>query len=214
MAHRMHASGTAERSSELRRQVRMAHGVSSKRSLRVALIATGTPPLSHEGTTLVTELSHELRSLGHRPTVLAPPPDRSRPIPPRDPLAALRHASAAWLHIQALDEVDVVHVSSPEALPFSTFVPVATVATVEHGRRSELATHYLAYPAISFVALSRRQADLAAELHFHGVVHPGVRLERYAANACTPRDRRRLPVRAGILRTAHRAVSWCGDLVS
>jgi glycosyltransferase involved in cell wall biosynthesis len=179
MAHRMHTAAPPDEAGELRKQVRMGHGVSSKRSLRVALVATGAPSLGHGGAALVSELSHELRSLGHRPTVLAPPAEGSRPLVARDRLADLRHAGAAWLHIRGLDEVDVVHVSSPEALPFSAFVPVPTVATVQHGRRSEMATHYLAYPAVSYVALSRRQVDLAAELRFHGVIHPGVRIERY-----------------------------------
>ena len=155
---------------------------------------------------MVAELSRELRNLGHRPTVFAnghatraegPPlgvvgaraPSSTctgarsamfaRPAWPPDRLAELRHASAAWAQIATLDEFDLVHVNDAEAIPFTNFVPIPTVATVHHERDAVMSAHYTAYPDVSFVAVSRRQAELAWEVPFRAVIHYGLDVERY-----------------------------------
>lgn len=133
---------------------------------------------------MVAELSRELRALGHRPTVFAHR-DAAAPIatapahPPEDRLAELRRAGAAWSRIATMDDFDVVHVNDAEALPFTSFVPVPTVATVHHAREPSRSAHYAAYPDVSFVAVSRRQAELAWDVRFRAVVHHGLHLDRF-----------------------------------
>ncbi|MBX3205059.1 MAG: glycosyltransferase [Labilithrix sp.] len=170
----------------------MARGVSSKRSLRVALVATrvleSAPRACDGAEIIVTELARELRALGHRPTVFASG-DASgavsraamfaRPIWPHDRLAELRHASSAWARIATIDDFDVVHVNDAEAIPFTSFVPVPTVATVHHDRAPSMAAHYAAYPDVAFVAVSRRQAELSWEVPFRAVVHHGLDVARH-----------------------------------
>ena len=148
-----------------------------------------SPPNDYAPTALVVaELARELRKLGHRPTVFATgratevvgaPAVFARSVWSPDRLAALRHASAAWAQIATLDEFDLVHVNEPEALPFTNFVPIPTVATVHHDRDAERSVHYTAYPEVSFVAVSRRQVELAWEVPFRAVIHHGLDVERY-----------------------------------
>ena len=170
----------------------MAYGVSSNRSLRVGLVSTcaiATPPTAYGGTELiVAELSRELQNLGHQPTVFATGDSTcvgareamfARAVWPVDRLAELRHAAASWTQIATLDEFDVVHVNAPEAVPFINFVSVPTVATIHHERGDALVDHYAAYPEVSYVAISRRQAELAWEMSFRAVIHHGVDPDRY-----------------------------------
>ncbi|MBX3263006.1 MAG: glycosyltransferase family 4 protein [Labilithrix sp.] len=160
----------------------MGLGGSSKRSLRVALVSTRSrEPASGA---MVAELSRALSALGHRPTVFArgeaaAGAPSARPPGPEDRLAELRQASAAWSRIATIDDFDVVHVNDAESLPFTNFVPVPTLATVHHDRAPSLSAHYAAYPDVSFVAVSRRQAELAWEVRFRAVVHHGLRLDRF-----------------------------------
>lgn len=170
----------------------MAYSVTSKRSLRVALVSTcalSTPPRGYGGTELmVAELSRELQELGHRPTVFATGDSTcvgareglfAHPVWPVDRLAELRHVGASWAQIGSVDEFDLVHVNEPEALPFTSFVPLPTVATVHHERAATLLAHYTAYPEVAYVAISRRQAELAWEMRFRAVIHHGVDPSRY-----------------------------------
>lgn len=170
----------------------MTYGGSSKRPLRIALVSTcalPTPPRGYGGTELmVAELSRELQQLGHFPTVFATGDSTcigarealfAHPIWPVDRLAELRHAAASWAQIAATDEFDVVHVNEPEAVPFTRFVPIPTVATVHHERDPSLLAHYAAYPEVSYVAISRRQEELAWEVPFRAVIHHGLDPERY-----------------------------------
>lgn len=151
-----------------------------------------SPPNDPATTSLiVAELARELRNLGHRPTVFAagsatevqvrdaPTAAPARSVGSPDRLTALRRASAAWARIATRGEFDLVHVNEPEELPFTHFVPVPTVATVHHERDVERSTHYTAYPEVSFVAVSRRQVELAWEVPFRAVIHHGLDVERY-----------------------------------
>ncbi|MBX3201589.1 MAG: glycosyltransferase family 4 protein [Labilithrix sp.] len=133
---------------------------------------------------MLAELSRELRTLGHRPTVFAhrdgaAPPVTMSACPPEDRLAELRQAGAAWSRIATIDDFDVVHVNDAEALPFTRFVPVPTVATVHHARAPSRSAHYAAYPDVPFVAVSRRQAELSWDVRFRAVVHHGLDLDRF-----------------------------------
>jgi glycosyltransferase involved in cell wall biosynthesis len=170
----------------------MAHADVEIGSLRVAIVSTcalSTPPKAYGGTELViAELARELRELGHHPTVFATGDSTcagaraalfDHGVWPPDPLAELRHVCAAWSGISTLENVDVVHVNSAQALPFTTLVSVPTVATIHHDRDESLLAHYAAYEDITFVAISRRQAELSWEIPFRETVHHGLDVDRY-----------------------------------
>lgn len=170
------------------------------RPLRVAIVSTcslSTPPRAYGGTELIiAELARELRSLGHRPVVFATGDSTcagarralfERGVWPPDRLAELRHAGAAWGQIAMRGDFDVVHLNHAEALPFASFVPIPTVATVHHDREQSFVDHYAAYPDIAFVAISKRQAELSWEVPFRAVVHHGVDSERYPLGKGGPR---------------------------
>ncbi len=188
-AEDVHAPST---SASAKGRIRMADGNGSSRSLRVAILSTcalSTPPKAYGGTELVVaELARELRNLGHRPTVFATSDSTcvgarsclfAEPVWPPDSLAELRHATAAWSEIVARSDFDIVHVNVAEALPFTHFAPIPTVATVHHDRVAAFARHYAAYPEVSFVAISKRQAELTWEVAFQAVIHHGLDIERY-----------------------------------
>lgn len=163
--------------------------------LRVAIVSTcaaSTPPRGYGGTELVVAaLADALAAHGVRPTVFATGDSTcrgargsafARPVWPPDPLAELRHASAAWLAI-ARGGFDVVHVHQAQALAFTSWVDVPAVATVHHDRTSMLIDHYRAYPEVGFVAISRRQAELAWEVPFRAVIHHGLAVDAYPSGA-------------------------------
>ena len=174
----------------------MARGDVEAGSLRIAIVSTcalSTPPKAYGGTELViAELARCLRELGHSPTVFATRDSTctgaracgfDHPVWPPDRLAELRHASRAWLEI-ARGDFDVVHVNSPEAVTFSSSVPVPTVATVHHERLSSELAHYLSVvPNVAFAAMSQRQADLSWELPFRAVIHHGLDVDAYPRGA-------------------------------
>ena len=170
----------------------MARGDVEAGSLRIAIVSTcalSTPPKAYGGTELViAELARELRELGHHPTVFATGDSTctgarkalfDHGVWPPDPLAELRHVCAAWNRIARLEDVDVVHVNSAAALPFTTLFPVPTVATIHHDRDESLLAHYAAHSDVDFVAISRRQAELSWEVPFRATVHHGLDVERY-----------------------------------
>jgi glycosyltransferase involved in cell wall biosynthesis len=160
--------------------------------LRIAIVSTcalPTPPTGYGGTELVVaDLARALAALGHDPVVFATGDSScvgarqalfSRAIWPPDPMSELRHVAAAWQHI-ARGNFDVVHLNDAGgALPFTSFVGGPTVATVHHDRVEALAQHYAAYPDVSFVAISNRQADLMWEVPFATVIRHGLDPERY-----------------------------------
>ncbi|HVJ94685.1 MAG TPA: glycosyltransferase [Labilithrix sp.] len=155
----------------------------------MAMPSVSAPPrVLGSSAIVVAELARELRHLGHRPTVFTTIDRRfasARTATPEAPngepdrLAELRHASASWAEIAARGAFDVVHVHHPEALPFSRFVPVPTVATVHHERHFSLSAHYAAHPDVAFVAVSQRQVELSWEVPFRAVIHPGLDIERH-----------------------------------
>lgn len=154
----------------------------------VSTCAVATPPRAYGGTELVlADLARELIALGHRPTVFATADSRvaglrcslfDEPVWPPDPLAELRHSAFAWERI-ASGHFDVVHLNTPTAICFRSFVDVPAVATVHHPHIGAVAAHYAAHPEIYFAAISRRQRDLSPEVPFRAVVHHGIRVDDY-----------------------------------
>lgn len=173
---------------------RMTSGRGGARSkpLRIAIVSTcavQTPPQAYGGTELVlADLARELALLGHEPVVFATGDSScvgARPalfehaIWPPDPLSELRHVAAAWQQI-AREHFDVVHLNDGGgALPFTSFVRRPTVATVHHARAEEVARHYAAYPNVTFVGISQRQAELMWEVPFGSVIRHGLDPARY-----------------------------------
>ncbi len=167
----------------------------SRDSLRIAIVSTcavPTPPPAYGGTELVlAALAHALAALGHRPTVFATGDSTcegarravfAKPVWPPDPLAELRHASAAFTQI-AQGDFDVVHVNEPSSITLTDWVRLPAVATVHHDRQDALVAHYAAYPRVAYVAISQRQADLAWEVPFRRVIHHGLDPELYPAGS-------------------------------
>jgi glycosyltransferase involved in cell wall biosynthesis len=154
--------------------------------MRIGLVSTSalpTPPDAYGGTELViSELALGLQELGHD-VLLYATGDSSCPTrvvshhahavwPPNDD-AEREHADFAFADLVSRD-VDIVHVHHAEALPFHERVSMPCVATLHHDRVDALVDRYRRFPAVSFIAISRRQAELVPELPFAGVVHHGL----------------------------------------
>jgi glycosyltransferase involved in cell wall biosynthesis len=154
--------------------------------MRIALLSTcavAVPPTGYGGTELITaELAKSLTALGHEVTVYATGDSRpagtlrfrfARPVWPPDELAELRHAAFAWSHI-ASQRFDVVHTHQAPSLAVAAMNPIPTVLTLHHHRDLSLLDFYLDFPDATYVAISRRQADLVPEMKVRHVVHHGL----------------------------------------
>lgn len=138
---------------------------------------------------MVAELAKGLHRLGHQVTVFATGDSCpagalsyhfSRPVWPPNDFAELRHAGQAFREIaQANAPFDVVHVNHAVALPFQPFLSLPMVLTVHHERVNDLVDHYRTYPDVSYIAISRRQAELSPELTFRRVIHHGLDPDNY-----------------------------------
>ncbi|GAC1537031.1 MAG: glycosyltransferase family 4 protein [Polyangiales bacterium] len=158
--------------------------------MRIALLSTcavAVPPKAYGGTELITaELAKSLVSLGHDVTVYATGDSRpagklrfrfTRPVWPPNDLAELRHAAFAWNHIaaqQATRPFDVIHTHQAPSLAFATMHATPTLLTLHHERDPSLLDFYLDFPDVRYVAISRRQAELAPEMRVEHVVHHGL----------------------------------------
>jgi glycosyltransferase involved in cell wall biosynthesis len=161
--------------------------------MRIALLSTcavAVPPRAYGGTELViAELAKMLTRHGHDVTVFATgdsspqAPLRWRfrhPIWPPNALAELRHSAWAWSSICAEDPpFDLVHVHHAQAASFSAVCDVPTVLTLHHERVDELVDFYRDLPEVTYVGVSRRQAELVPELGVSHVVHHGLDAELY-----------------------------------
>ena len=160
--------------------------------MRVALVSTcavATPPAAYGGTELVVaELARGLVERGHEVTVFATgdslAPGELRALypqpqwPPRD-LCEVLHAEFAWKELSR-GPYDVAHVHHAAALSFCDFVPsLPCVATLHHDRIPALVEHYRRRSRVSYVAISRRQAELSPEIPFARVIHHGLEPEAY-----------------------------------
>jgi glycosyltransferase involved in cell wall biosynthesis len=162
--------------------------------MRVALLSTcavSTPPKGYGGTELVaSELAKGLTRRGHEVTVFATGNSRpgaelvahfAQPVWPPDELAELRHAAFSWMHIsRASPRFDVVHCHQAPSISFSSVSPLPVVVTIHHHRVDSLVDYYLDFPRVSFVAISKRQAELLPELRCT-VIHHGVDPDLYPA---------------------------------
>jgi len=167
----------------------------SPKDMRIAIVSTcalPVPPVAYGGTELViAELAKALTRFGHDVTVFATGDSRpcaelrwcfSSPVWPPDDTAELLHASRAWASIVGeRPPFDVVHLHQAPAVAFTAIHQLPTVLTMHHGRVANLAKYYAAFPDVSYVAISRRQADLVPELDVRHVVHHGIDVDAYCA---------------------------------
>jgi glycosyltransferase involved in cell wall biosynthesis len=156
--------------------------------MRIALLSTcaaSVPPEAYGGTELVIwELSKTLSRFGHEVTVFATGDSRPagrlrwhfpRPVWPPNEMADLRHSAHAWREICSEDPpFDVVHVHQAPAVSFSTISPVPTVSTLHHDRNQKLVDYYNGFRDVTYVAISRRQAELLPEIDVRHVVYHGL----------------------------------------
>lgn len=161
--------------------------------MRIALISTSAvsvPPKAYGGTELViAELAKELTRRGHEVTVFATgdstPESNLRwhfaeaVWPPND-LAELRHVAMSWAEICAeRPSFDVVHAHTAPAAALSVLCEVPTLLTLHHDRVDSLVQYYTAFPDVTYVAISRRQAELSPELGAIDFVHHGLDVDLY-----------------------------------
>jgi glycosyltransferase involved in cell wall biosynthesis len=161
--------------------------------MRIALLSTcavSVPPNGYGGTELViAELAKMLGRRGHEVTVYATgdscPAGTLRyrfahPVWPPNDLAELRHAAFAWGHIaQHVPLFDVVHAHQAPSVAFSAIEATPVVLTLHHEREESLLDYYLDFPEVTYVAISRRQAELIPEIQVQDVVHHGLDPDLY-----------------------------------
>lgn len=159
--------------------------------MRIAIVSTpfvAVPPPGYGGTELVVHgLAQALVRGGHQVVVYATADSRlpgaqvkalfDAPVWPPEPYAELAHA-----HFAARDltrhPVDVIHAHVPAFLPFAHDLDAPVVYTVHHARDLVLARFYANAPRARRVAISSRQAALAA-VPMHHVVHHGLDPDLY-----------------------------------
>src|SRR5258708_23597416 len=134
-----------------------------------------------------------LRRFGHDVTVFAAggshPHGELRcsfgePVWPPNDTAELRHAAHAWQAICAEDPpFDVVHAQQATAIAFSLMCPTPTVLTLHHHRVDKLIDFYTDFRDVTYVAISRRQAELVPEVPIRHVVHHGLDVDLYDAGS-------------------------------
>lgn len=163
--------------------------------MRIALISTSAvsvPPKAYGGTELViAELAKELTRRGHDVTVFATGDSRpecklrwhfAKAVWPPTDLAELRHVAMSWAEICAeRPRFDVVHAHTAPAAALSVLCDVPTLLTLHHDRVDSLVNYYTAFPDVTYVAISWRQAELSPELGAVDVVHHGLDLDLYPA---------------------------------
>jgi glycosyltransferase involved in cell wall biosynthesis len=163
--------------------------------MRIALLSTcavAVPPKAYGGTELViAELAKSLTHLGHAVTVFATgdstPEGELRwhfrtPVWPPNEMADLRHSAYAWRSICAEDPpFDIVHAHQAPAISFSAVCSIPTVLTLHHDRVDKLVDYYADFRDVTYVAISRRQAELVPEVAVRHVVHHGLDGDMYEA---------------------------------
>jgi glycosyltransferase involved in cell wall biosynthesis len=159
--------------------------------VRIALLSTPfvrVPPAGYGGTELFCfELAEALHARGHEVTLFTTGDSRTsgekrwlypRPSWPPTPHDEVSHAGWAFSEI-ARGAFDVAHLNSPLGLPFARFVAVPLVYTLHHHRLESASRLYANCPGVAFVAISRRQRELEAELASAAVIHHGLTPDRY-----------------------------------
>jgi glycosyltransferase involved in cell wall biosynthesis len=139
------------------------------------------PPAAYGGTELVVHaLSAALARAGHEVTIFATADSRGArvraffesPVWPPDPYAELLHCRFAAREIER-GGFDVVHAHVPGMLAFADELGAPLVYTLHHPTDPTLERFYAAAPRARTVAISARQAALAAPRPDH-VVHHGL----------------------------------------
>lgn len=156
--------------------------------MRIALVSTcalPTPPDAYGGTELVVAaLAKELLILGHEVTVYATGDSHTagelrwvfaKHCWPPDTTSEEKHVHFAWTDIRAQKTpFDVIHVQQPHSLELAGNLAGRTVLTIHHARSNALVEHYRAFPEVTYVAISARQAALVPELRIARVIHHGL----------------------------------------
>jgi glycosyltransferase involved in cell wall biosynthesis len=157
--------------------------------VRVAIVSTPfvpVPPRSYGGTELVVhELVEGLGARGHEVTLFATGDSRaarlrfvySRAVWPPDPAKEARHCAGV---VRALEEdrFDVVHAHLPGMLSAGVDRLVPVVYTLHHDHQPVLTELYQRHPAVHYVAISERQAQLEPGLPCQ-VIHHGLSPARF-----------------------------------
>jgi glycosyltransferase involved in cell wall biosynthesis len=162
--------------------------------MRVALIASpfiSVPPAAYGGTELfVANLAEGLVRLGVDVEVYAngesqvkanlrsryPKQEWSLSSETSGLAKELDHS--AWAVEDAQAACDIIHVSSPFAIPFSRFSSRSFVCTLHHPYDPALMDLYERHGKVAYAAISRHQASGHATLHPH-VIHHGLDLTKY-----------------------------------
>jgi glycosyltransferase involved in cell wall biosynthesis len=156
--------------------------------MKVALVAPpfiSVPPQKYGGTELfIHSLCEGLVERGVDVTLFATGDSKAcarlryyhrEGIWPPDPLIELQHLGWA-MHQASLAKFDIVHVHSPAALAFQSFLGHETklVYTLHHNRKAALSRYYHLYPEVHFVAISYRQKALEFAGEDVPVIHHGL----------------------------------------
>lgn len=158
------------------------------------------PPQRYGGTELfVAELAEGLAARGHVPTVYTVGNSRVEcdirwrsaeghwPIDSalESSLEDLDHSS--WACADAARGCDIIHLNNAPGLNLSRFVTTPFVYTLHHPHEPALSRYYAAFPEVSYVAISRRQAQAEAIPRL-SIIHHGLRPDRYRLRADARRD--------------------------
>jgi glycosyltransferase involved in cell wall biosynthesis len=162
--------------------------------MRVALIASpfiSVPPERYGGTELfVASLAEALVRLGVDVDVYANGESRVKAnLHSRYPTQEWSMSSetsgltkeidhTAWAVENAHTTCDIIHVSSPFAVPFSRFSSRSFVCTLHHPNNSMFRDLYERHSLVAYAAISQHQASLYATLHPR-VIHHGLDLTKY-----------------------------------
>jgi glycosyltransferase involved in cell wall biosynthesis len=172
-----------------------AHCVHRQEPVRIAVVSTPfvpVPPPRYGGTELVVwALIEELARRGHEVTLYATGDSRanvssirahySTAIWPPNAYQELTHASFAICDLLQRDDVDVIHLHVPTALPFARLLDVPVVYTM-HADRDEALNDLLQASQTSnltMIAISERQRERMDDVCAAEVVHHGLPPERY-----------------------------------
>jgi glycosyltransferase involved in cell wall biosynthesis len=157
--------------------------------VRIALVSTpfvAVPPPEYGGTELVVHaLCRALARAGHDVVVFATGDSRvpalramfEAPVWPPDPYAELLHCRFAADEI-ARGGFDVVHSHAAALLALADRLPAPVVHTLHHPVEPTLTRYYERIPHLRAVAISERQAELAAPSPC-AVVHHGLEPDLY-----------------------------------
>jgi glycosyltransferase involved in cell wall biosynthesis len=164
--------------------------------MRIALVsscAVSVPPRAYGGTELVVaELAKMLTRLGHDVTTFATGDSEpagtlryrfEKPVWPPYYSSEWLHAAHAWQEITDVPgHFDVVHTHQAPSLALASIArQERTVYTIHHCRDERLLELYCDFPNVSYVAISRRQADLIPEINVEDVILHGLDPDLYGA---------------------------------